>query len=346
MGVEGFEPGVLMRVVIVLTIAFTASWAATAWLVGYLRRAAILDLPSDRSSHTIPTPRGGGLAVIAVALPLWVGLGILFGAPTVWLVAPAGAAVLAAVSWMDDRRGLAPLPRLLVQAAAVLAGLATLGGSEVYVLSDGLPWWLDRLVAGLGWLWFVNLYNFMDGIDGLAGVETIHVALGAAIIGFTVSGLPWLGYVGVVLAGAAAGFLMLNWHPAKLFMGDVGSVPVGYLLGYMLVTLAAEGYLAAALILPAYYLADATITLVRRAVRGAKVWEAHREHFYQRAARTVGSHSAVVTTVVAVNFALLGLALLSVRKPWLGLAAATAVVAGLLWRLAAMARSTVGGVQS
>lgn len=318
-------------------VAYVLSWAATAWLVGYLRRAAIIDQPNDRSSHTIPTPRGGGLAVIAVSLPAWIGLGLFYPLPPGWYAAPAGAAVLAGISWMDDRRGLPPLPRLLVQMAVVALGLAGIGGDDVFVISPLLPWWLDRVITFLGWLWFVNLYNFMDGIDGLAGAETMHIAGGVALLAFAVVAVPWVGLAGVALAAAAAGFLMLNWHPAKLFMGDVGSVPVGHLLAYLLVGLAASGQLAAALILPAYYLADATITLGRRALRGEKVWQAHRQHFYQQAVRGVGSHAAVVRTIALANLGLLVLAWLSVSWPWPCVAAAALVVGILLAQLRRMA---------
>lgn len=328
--------------VILFVAAFVPAWRLTGWLVGYLRRAAVMDMPGDRSSHVIPTPRGGGLAVIAVGLPAWWLAGWLYGPPVGapgavwWWAPPLGALGLAAISWIDDRRGLGPGPRFAVQIVAVAVGLA-LFPADVPILSDGLPGWLDRLLAGLGWLWFVNLYNFMDGIDGLAGSETMHVALGAGLLATVALGLPWLGLAGVGLAAAAAGFLMLNWSPAKLFMGDVGSIPLGYLLGFMLAALAAGGHLAAALILPAYYLTDATWTLLRRAARGEKIWQAHRQHFYQRAARGVGAHAPVARAVVLANLALLGLAAFSVSQPWPALAGAALVVAALLVRLRRMA---------
>ena len=148
---------------------------------------------------------------------------------------------------------------------------------------------------GLGWVWFINLFNFMDGIDGISGVECLGIGLGVAVIA-ALDGVPsGHGSLGICLAAAAAGFLIWNWHPAKVFMGDVGSVPLGFLIGWLLLDMAAAGAWAPAVILPAYYLADATITLLRRLLRGAAPWQAHRDHFYQQATQAGRSHARVAS---------------------------------------------------
>src|SRR5581483_3090267 len=191
-----------------------------------------------------------------------------------------GAVLLAIVSWLDDRYELSPATRLIPQILVVLLSLDLMrfGGP---VTQFWLPPMLDRVVAGLAWLWFINLFNFMDGADGLTGSEA--AAIGAGIVLVAASIDPATALLGAALAAAALGFLASNWAPARVFMGDVGSIPLGYLIGFLLLRLAALGMWRAALILPLYFLADATITLGRRALRGEKVWQAHRQHFYQRA---------------------------------------------------------------
>jgi UDP-N-acetylmuramyl pentapeptide phosphotransferase/UDP-N-acetylglucosamine-1-phosphate transferase len=165
-------------------------------------------------------------------------------------------------------------------------------------------------------VWFINLYNFMDGIDGIAGVETLAIGFGLFALLATAggdTGRPGiaLALAALVTASAAAGFLVLNWHPARVFMGDVGAIALGYLLGWFLLTLAAWGYWTAALILPGYYLADATITIVRRALAGETVWQAHAKHFYQRATQRGLGHARVARFVAAGNVFLALIALLS-----------------------------------
>ncbi|EKV27400.1 Undecaprenyl-phosphate N-acetylglucosaminyl 1-phosphate transferase [Caenispirillum salinarum AK4] len=238
----------------------------------------------------------------------------------------AAAAVLAAVSWIDDRRQLPPLPRLTVQAAAVALGM-TLLPAEALVLDGALPVWLDHTLAGVGWLWFVNLYNFMDGIDGITGVETGSIGGGLAIL--ALAGLAPEGFLvpGVVLVAAAMGFLLWNWHPARLFMGDVGSVPLGYVVGFLLIALAASGHLAAAVILALYYLVDATVTLLRRIVRGEKPWTPHRSHFYQLAVRGGLGHDRASAAIAIVNAGLIGCAVAAAAGHGLaGLAGAAGLV--------------------
>jgi UDP-N-acetylmuramyl pentapeptide phosphotransferase/UDP-N-acetylglucosamine-1-phosphate transferase len=314
--------GVTALVFLFLAV-LVASWTATWGVLVVLRRRAVLDRPNARSSHSIPTPRGGGLAVIGVVLPAWAALIALGAAPASAWIPLVAAGGLAALSFLDDLRPLPPLWRLVAQGAAVAVGIAALPAPILHGLA---PDWADALIAGFVWLWFVNLYNFMDGIDGIAGVETACLGFGIA------AAYPSFG---LTLAAAALGFLAWNWQPAKLFLGDVGSVPLGYLAGWLLLVLAGTAWWQAALILPLYYLADATWTLLRRLACGERVWVAHREHFYQRAVQAGLSHAAVAGRILAADLILVGLAFWSREAGGVApLALAVVVVALLLVELA------------
>lgn len=292
---------------------FLLSLGGTYWALGYLKRRAILDHPNDRSSHTIPTPRGGGLAVSAVLIAAWAFLALtgVGNLPQI-LVLCACAFGLAIVAWRDDLRPLPAGLRLLAQAMAVgVALISTPSGGTFF--GGYLPSWLDLVAAGVLWLWFLNLFNFMDGIDGITSTETFAICCGIMLV--TVGATSGLFLYALVTAAAALGFLWWNWPPARIFLGDVGSIPLGFLLGWLLLSLAQEGHWAAAIILPAYYLADATLTLCRRALRGERVWQAHKQHAYQRAVQRGWSHRAVILTILPANIALVGLAVLATLKP-------------------------------
>jgi UDP-N-acetylmuramyl pentapeptide phosphotransferase/UDP-N-acetylglucosamine-1-phosphate transferase len=314
-------------------LSLAVSWAATGAATAWLRRRAILDHPNDRSSHTRPTPRGGGLGLLAGLGAGWAGAlallpGADLGAPGVMA---AGAAALAVASFVDDLRGVPIAARLLLQILAVCGALAALP-ADALVFQGLLPGLLDRVLTGLAWLWFVNLFNFMDGIDGLSGVEAAAVGFGAALIAWLVGSFAAVG-LGVTLGAAALGFLAWNWYPARVFLGDVGSVPLGFALGWLLIQLAVDGAWAAALILPAYYWTDASLTLLQRLARGEAIWRPHRDHFYQRAVRQGMTHADVARQVLAADLILIALAYLSLQVPAsVALGLAILPVARLLWR--------------
>lgn len=316
--------------------AFLLPLGATALgvrlILPWLQAREVLDHPNARSSHTRPTPRGGGIVVIAVlAAALWV-IQVVSGAP-LWRLAvlTVALAALAAVSWLDDRRGAPIALRLATQFAAVAAGLFAI---DLGPLAErlGLPAWLVGIVLALAWIWFVNLYNFMDGIDGITGTETASIGVGlVALAVVTLGAVAGQGLAGLALAGAAIGFLLWNWHPARIFLGDVGSVPLGYVVGGLLIQAAVAGHWAPALILPLYYLGDATFVLIRRAFAGQKPWQAHKTHFYQRAHQGGLSHGQVSLCVGALNALLIALAAFAgLGWTWLALALAAAAVAAVL----------------
>jgi len=314
-------------------LCFVVSLAATGGVLWWLRRRQILDEPNHRSSHTAPTPRGGGLALVPVLAIAWIVIAVLGMAPMATLAVVAVGLALAFLCWRDDRGGLPVLQRFGAQFLAILVGLFFVPGAG-HVFQDLLPPVLDYALTAFLWLWFVNLYNFMDGIDGITGGQTAAIGFGAALVAF-LSLDPNGGVLplGLSLGAVALGFLAWNWAPAKLFLGDVGSIPLGYLTGWLLLGMAGEGHWAPALILPLYYLVDATLTLLRRAARFEKIWHAHREHFYQRAVQAGLDHGGVVLRILGANLALIALAVLGLEWSWVAVALAFLVVGLLLWEL-------------
>lgn len=318
--------------ILAFVVPLLATVLGTRLLLPWLSARAMLDRPNDRSSHKEPTPRGGGIAVVAVIVAaLWI-IQVETGAP-LWRMAPLTGAVaaLAIVSWLDDRRGADWRLRLAFQFLAVIAGLVAIGIAPL-ATRIGLPVWLVGIVLALAWMWFVNLYNFMDGIDGITGIETASIGVGlVALAVVTLGAVASQALVGLAVAGAAIGFLVWNWPPARIFLGDVGSVPLGYIVGGLLIQAAVAGHWAPALILPLYYLADATIVLVARALGGQKPWAAHKSHFYQRAHQGGLSHGQVSLCIGGLNAVLIALAAAAgLGWLWPALAAAGAAVALVL----------------
>ncbi|MET7246204.1 glycosyl transferase [Methylobacterium sp. EM32] len=285
--------------------------------------------PNARSSHRIPTPQGGGIAVVAAALAVMIVLGGMPGGEVAALA--AGTVVLGVVGAVDDIRPLSVRVRLPLQAACVVLVLTAAGGQ----LLPEIPLWLERGLAVLAGLWFVNLTNFMDGLDWMTVAEMVPVL--GALLAFGLAGrLPAdATLAAAALLGGLLGFAPFNRPVAKLFLGDVGSLPIGLVVAWLLYRLAGEGGLAAAILLPLYYLADATLTLGRRALAGELVWQAHRSHFYQRATTNGRSVPFVVGAVLVLNLALALLAAATLAVPgWtmslVALAFGAALVAGLL----------------
>jgi UDP-N-acetylmuramyl pentapeptide phosphotransferase/UDP-N-acetylglucosamine-1-phosphate transferase len=298
--------------------------------------------PNARSSHKTPTPQGGGIVVIAATLLVSGGL-MLFFAPAnanLWPLVVVLAAVLliAAVGVMADKHPIAPAPRLVLQTFAVAAVLAALP-PELRLLPV-LPWWGERILLLVGTLWFVNLVNFMDGIDWLTAAEVVPIAATIGVIGLFGILPPAAIVVSLALCGATIGFAFFNRPVAMLFLGDVGSLPIGLLLGWLLLVLAGNGGRAAAILLPLYYLADSTITLIRRTVNGEPVWQAHRSHFYQRATDRGFRVIQVVARVFAINVALATLALATILlpSPTTDIAAVSVGIALVAWLLVVFAR--------
>ena len=266
--------------------------------------------PNARSSHREPTPQGAGIAVIGATIAAVAGAALL--APELLQDPPQLSLIfactigLAAVGVTDDIRPLEALPRLLLQAVAVAVMIAALP-ADLRIVSQ-LPWWFERILMLLGGLWFVNLVNFMDGIDWMTVAEVIPVTAALALFGFMGALSESATLVAIALCGAIIGFAPFNRPVARLFLGDVGSLPIGLLLSWLLILLAGNGHLTSAILLPLYYLADATTTLIRRMVMGERITQAHRSHFYQKAMDNGFSVYQIVGRVFAINVALACLA--------------------------------------
>ncbi len=317
--------------VVVALVTAVASTAILRMLLatGLAWRLAT-DIPNDRSLHTRPTPRVGGWGIVPVCV-----VALLALAPALWLIA-AAAAGLAAMSQIDDRRGLPARVRFSAHLAAVAA--------LIVVYPADAPWWL---LVGVGFVmvWLTNLYNFMDGADGLAG--------GMALFGFGAYAVAALSGVkpssdltvaAAAVAGAALGFLLLNFHPARLFLGDAGSIPLGFLAG----ALGYWGWRAEAwpiwfpALVFAPFIADASVTLLRRLLRGEKFWQAHREHYYQRMVRAGVGHRRTALYWYLIMLAGIIVAVWAKGRPeqqqwllffaWYGVLACIGLVIDMRWR--------------
>lgn len=292
--------GLLMGSVALVALLLTAA------LRRYAVARSLLDIPNARSSHAVPTPRGGGLAIVVSFLAALPVLGLAGALPwtVLWALLGAGALV-ALVGFLDDHDHLAAGWRLLAHFAAAAWVLAWLGGVPPVILfgvaaTDLGPF--AAVLAALYLVWLLNLYNFMDGIDGIAGVEAICVCAGGGAL-YVLAGLPDLALTPLVLAAATAGFLAWNFPPARIFMGDAGSGFLGLMLGALSLQAAwvAPSLLWSWVILLGVFVVDATLTLLRRLARGERVYQAHRSHAYQHAARRLGRHRPVTLMVGAIN---------------------------------------------
>ncbi|MEC9292607.1 MAG: glycosyltransferase family 4 protein [Pseudomonadota bacterium] len=284
------------------------SFLLTALLMGrviaWSKSFGLIDEVNKRSSHKEPTPRGGGIIIVLMTLLA----GIVYtgylmksadGAVPWFLIALlGGGALVAFVGLMDDKHGLSAKVRLLSQVVAVAPVVYFLPHIMTF-----MPVWADKAIFFFLWIWFINLYNFMDGIDGLAGAQAVF--LGAAMSLFS----PFFKPIALVIAGSSMGFLRVNVsvkRPAKIFMGDVGSTFLGYMFAGLIFYSATWDTLLAFLALTLVFSGDATFTLIKRLMQGKKPWHAHKEHFYQRAVHNVGmSHTDVVVKATFVNTALL-----------------------------------------
>ena len=308
----------LARWWLVLLAAITAA-IISAGVIRLIRPQLLkhaLARPNARSSHRIPTPQGAGIAVIAATLAI---AGIVLAGTGTSSIFPetlfAATLFIAAVGFADDMKPIPVLPRLLLQAIAV--GAIVLASPAELRIAPMFPLWIERALIVLAGLWFVNLVNFMDGIDWITTAEVVPITAAMTMLGLSGEFPPSATIIAAALGGAMIGFAPFNRPTASIFLGDVGSLPIGLLLGWCLLQLAFDHHLAAALLLPLFYLADATVTLLRRVMRREPFWVAHRAHFYQRATDNGFTVLQVVGEVFALNIFLAALALTSIamRSP-------------------------------
>lgn len=302
---------------LLLSLAFFSSALIAPRVVDFCRKRGLVDAVNHRSAHDTPRPRGGGLGVVLVAT-LFAIAAIQTGEyafASFWWAVFACGALIAAIGWQDDKYNVPARWRFLGQIVAVSTALYFLPP----FLADDMPIWAEKALLGIAWLWFINLYNFMDGLDGFATTEAVIIALGLAFMAKTA-----VGGIAVVVAGACMGFLRVNWPRAWIFLGDTGSTWLGFVLGGMLIGVAASGIFYsgtwnlfwAGLTLSSLFWADATYTLLRRLVQGEKVWQAHRSHWYQRAFNMGMSHAQILLRALGLNLCLLVLALVAAVSPY------------------------------
>ena len=303
----------------VLGVAGVASWLLTGLVLRWMVARSRFDVPNERSSHSVPTPRGGGLAVVAVVLPGLAAATLLGWLPLREGIALGGGGLMVAfIGWMDDCYNLPARPRLLVHTLAAVWTVAWLGGFPALQVSGGsMPLGVvGWVLAVLGIVWTVNFYNFMDGIDGIAGGEAVVVGLGGGLL-LLAAGATGLAGVAFLIAAASAGFLAWNWAPARIFMGDVGSGVLGFLFSAMAVASENRGAVPMLVwvLLMGVFVVDATLTLARRALDGDAVFNAHKKHAYQRAVQAGLSHARVTSMVLAMGAGLAALGYLALRIP-------------------------------
>jgi UDP-N-acetylmuramyl pentapeptide phosphotransferase/UDP-N-acetylglucosamine-1-phosphate transferase len=286
--------------------------ALMTWAIRPVLLRHALATPNARSSHRIPTPQGAGIAVIAATLVV-AGAVTACAGTSIPIAVLAAALFIAVVGFADDLKSIPVLTRLLLQALAVGAIIFT-APAEIRIVPP-CPIWIERGLLLLAGLWLVNLVNFMDGLDWMTVAEIVPIT-GAMVVLGSLGELPLsVSLVAAALCGAMLGFAPFNRPVATIFLGDVGSLPIGLLLGWCLLQLAYHQQFAAALLLPMYYLLDATTTLLRRLANREPFWAAHRSHFYQRATDNGFTVSQVVGEVFALNIGLAALAAGSIMAP-------------------------------
>lgn len=290
---------------VLVAIGLATAWTLTALARRYALSTQLLDHPNDRSSHTVPTPRGGGVAIVAAFVLLVLAMGLLgFVAQRLVIAALGSGAVVAILGFLDDRASLSARVRFAGHAFAATWCVGWMNAVPIVPIfgrSVDLGW-AGPALCGLFIVWMINLFNFMDGIDGIASVEAVITALGGAMLWWLAgSGTAWM--LAVVFAACVGGFLIWNWPPAKIFMGDAGSGFLGLMVALFSLWCGqtTPHLFWAWFILIGCFMVDATTTLIRRVIRGERFSEAHRCHAYQYASRVHGSHKKVTLACSAIN---------------------------------------------
>jgi len=327
---------------IILTFQIVLVFVLSALITTLVRRYSLdhslIDIPTPRSSHTVPTPRGGGLGIPVVVIIAIIGLAAMGDLSLDMAMALAGGGLMVSViGWIDDHKNLSRLWRFLVQIVAAIWALHWLGGIDsidlgITRISLG---WIGAVLGAVGLIWLTNLYNFMDGTDGLAAVQCICTGIMGGLL-FRLQGETGLAMVCFVLAAASAGFLIWNWPPAKIFMGDVGSYFIGFTFGVLVLVGEQTGSVPMLVwtVLLAIFVWDATLTLARRAATGEPWYAAHRAHAYQRLVQLGVSHRQVAIGFLLINVCLLWpLAYLALQsgKLLFIIAGLVLLATGILW---------------
>ena len=327
-----------------LTILFLSviccSLIITNFLCGYLSGLGVVDAPDNRRAHQRITPRGGGLGLVLIYitfLPLfeyYYNNTLLYSGQVLEIFIP-----IALISFLDDISHIMVPLRLLVH--LICGSLAVMWMIHPFSLfHQELPIYLDLIIATLGLVIFLNIYNFLDGIDGITVSESIHLSITILLLCFLkIDLIPNVGFIivtSVIILGWAVGFIFFNWQPAKIFPGDIGTISLGFLQGLclLLIATAGERLFAASVIAALYYIADGGLTIMIRLINGEKIWQPHLKHFFQKAVKNGMSHAEVVKKIIGCNFALMWLAVGALYYPIISIILAIMVVMVTLIRLA------------
>ncbi len=292
-----------------IALSALVAWGVTVWARNRAETLSLVQLPNHRSSHEQPTPNGGGLAIVVAGSFAGIAL-VLFSDWSIGWFVLGLAALLAVVGLRDDIQHLPARVRFGVQVAVCAGLLFALGDLPWFSFSVGLEFevacWVMYGLLLLAGVWWINLFNFMDGIDGIAGAQAVFMLLGGAALSAWVnagvmSSPVWM--LMLCIAAATVGFLLLNWPPAKIFMGDVGSTWLAFMVFALALLSVQADWLSYAtwLVLAAVFVTDATVTLLTRLLRGERWYEAHRNHAYQKLARRWGGHRPVTLLAVGIN---------------------------------------------
>lgn len=301
-------------------------------LITYLNKKNILDVPQKRSNHRRPTPKGAGLIIIPtiiVSIVFFIKLDLIKSDP--WLILSLLTIVFFITSIIDDILNLPSSPRLLIHSLCVLIAITSLENDIV----DFVSGYNSQLKLGINnesltlifkcflflyWLWLVNLFNFMDGMDGITASQTFTFSAGIVLLSIYGSLPSQYSYIGLIIFSSFVGFLFWNMPPAKIFLGDSGSIPLGFLISsIIIINLINQQNFVPSIILILYYFLDSTLTLIIRIIKRKNVFEAHSEHFYQKKIRSGNNHLKVLKKINIVNISLLIFSLLYVKYKILSL---------------------------
>lgn len=308
----------------------------TRYFALLFERKNIVDKPSQRRAHSKITPRGGGVAIVISFILSF----LIFDyhehsafVYSVYLLPPL--CLVAAISLLDDISHVSIIYRLCIHlVASALVVYFFLWPRTL--LHDELPIYLDFALAFIGLAMFVNIYNFLDGIDGITASESIHLSTTLLILCTmrydVIAHVDLVIVISTLTCASSIAFIYYNWHPAKVFLGDVGSISLGFLLGLALLIVASSGsrLFASCFIACLYYIADGGLTILIRLVNGEKIWLPHLKHFFQRAVRKGMSHQEITTKIAICNFSLMCLAINALYFPALSIIIAILVIVMIL----------------
>jgi UDP-N-acetylmuramyl pentapeptide phosphotransferase/UDP-N-acetylglucosamine-1-phosphate transferase len=293
-------------------MSFIISLVTIKTTILFLKKTKTIDIPNERSSHIIPTPKGAGLGVIATLLIVYY---TFFPLTDFWLM--SSILIITTISFLNDNKQVSIIIRLIIQMVLTIIVLNFWPPLKDMILFNNIvPIWLEYILTFLLIIWVMNLFNFMDGIDGISGTQCIIIGVGVGLSLFLSQEEYKLEQIlAGFMAGSSLAFLLWNWYPAKVFLGDAGSIPLGFINAILILLLCKNDLWYVAIIINNYYFFDASITLLRRIKMKKKPWKAHKEHFYQKAILNGYSHSEVCKIIGMHGILLVFLSSLATLKP-------------------------------